>query len=52
MGNNTEKIKSAAEIDFKVMLVLNEVEARALFEITAYGSKPFLDWFYRNLGRS
>lgn len=45
------EIKSAANIDVSIVLKLNEHEARALMQIVGYGSKPFIEWFYRNLGK-
>lgn len=39
-------------MDFQVILKLTESEARALDAITAYGTKEFLDTFYKHLGKS
>lgn len=46
-----EKIKSGADMDFKFFIKLNEQEAKALYTITSYGHKPFLEWFYNHLGK-
>lgn len=46
------EIKSEAEMLFKISLELTETEARALVEITRYGSKNFLEVFYEKLGKS
>jgi len=35
----------------KIFLELTEGEAMALDAICGYGSKPFKEWFYRNLGQ-
>jgi len=45
-------VKSTASVEVKVVLVLTEEEARALYNITVYGTKTFLGWFYRNLGKA
>jgi len=45
------KVKSISKIEGKVYLELTEVEAKALYNMTVYGTKPFLEWFYRNLGK-
>jgi len=45
------EIKAKAQIEAKVILVLSEDEARALYNITIYGVKPFTSWFYKNLGK-
>jgi hypothetical protein len=44
-------IRSASKITATVQLELTEEEARALYNITVYGVKPFTEWFYRNLGK-
>lgn len=46
-----EKIKSVSTFEVKINLELTEVEARALEAITVYGTKSFLDYFYRDLGK-
>lgn len=47
-----DKIRSGATVDFSVLLKIDETEARALLSLTSYGAKPFLEWFYKNLGKS
>jgi hypothetical protein len=44
-------IRSGSKITAEVHLVLTEEEARALYNITVYGVQPFVDWFYRNMGK-
>lgn len=44
-------LKSELDLQITVKLEMTLAEARALNEITKYGSKPFLEWFYRNLGK-
>lgn len=39
-------------LKFTVYLELDEVEAQALAAITLYGSGPFLEMFYKYLGRT
>ena len=46
-----KKVNSTSQFEFQVTLRLNETEARALLEITAYGSENFLHVFYKNLGQ-
>ena len=46
------KIKSFANIEFSVTIKLTESEARALYAMTTYGHKPFLQGFYTKLGKS
>jgi hypothetical protein len=46
------KIKTKAHIEFSVTLDLTEVEARALCEMVKYGSKAFLEGYYKQLGKS
>ena len=46
------KINSVSSIELDVTIKLNESEARALLTITSYGHQPFIDWFYKNLGKS
>lgn len=46
------EIKSEAEMQFKITLDLTESEANALFALTKYGSKAFLETFYTQLGKS
>lgn len=45
------KIKSSAQLEGKVLLILTEQEARALKNITVYGHEYFTKWFYKNLGK-
>lgn len=47
-------IKTEAKIssEIKVVLTLNESEARALEAICGYGPDKFIEWFYRNLGKN
>jgi len=47
----TEKVRSTSQFSAQVILVLTEQEARALKEIVAYGTKSFLEVFYKNLGK-
>ena len=48
----TVKIKPNITVDVKISIDLSLAEAQALKEITGYGSKPYLEWYYRNLGKS
>lgn len=45
------KLNSHSSLEFKIVLNLTEMEARALQAITVYGTKSFLDYFYRDLGK-
>lgn len=45
------KILSTSSVEINVILKLTEEEARALYNITGYGPKHFLDWFYKHLGK-
>jgi len=47
-----EKINSTSQMDFQVILKLNEQEARALNAITVYGVKNFLKAFYKEMGKT
>ena len=47
----TTKLKSKLDLEIKVSLEMTLAEARALDDIVKYGSKPFLDWFKKNLGK-
>jgi hypothetical protein len=47
-----EKVTSTSQMDFQVLLQLNEKEARALYAITIYGTKEFLKCFYETLGKT
>lgn len=46
------KIKSTSQFDVQVILKLTEKEARALQAITLYGTKSFLEFFYKSLGKT
>lgn len=46
-----EKIRSASEINGRVVLDLTEEEARALDAIVGYGPKLFIEWFYKTHGK-
>jgi len=45
-------VKSQSKFDIEINITLTEVEARALRELTVYGSETFLKVFYEKLGRS
>lgn len=45
-----EKIISQSEVTLNVVLKLTETQARALNAITVYGSKAFLEGYYKQLG--
>ncbi len=45
------EVIAKAKIEAKIVLILTEEEAQALYNITVYGSKPFTSWFYKNLGK-
>jgi hypothetical protein len=47
-----EITKSTSNMDFGVIIKLSEKEARALEAITLYGTQPFLDTFYKHLGKA
>lgn len=47
-----EITKSTSNMDFGVILKLSEKEARALEAITLYGTKNFLETFYKHLGKA
>lgn len=44
--------KVNASVEFQVNMTLTEIEARALDAIVGYGIKPFLEVFYKSLGKS
>ncbi len=44
-------VKSQSVVECKVILVLQEDEARALEAICGYGPDKFVEWFYSNLGK-
>lgn len=46
------EIKAKLELEIKVQLELTLPEARALSEIVKYGSKAFLEGYYKQLGKS
>ncbi len=48
---NTE-IKADLKLDMKITVELSLSEARALNAITTYGSQPFLQGYYKQLGKS
>jgi hypothetical protein len=45
-------VKSTSSVQILVTLHLSEEEARALQAIAGYGSREFLDTFYKYLGKS
>lgn len=45
------KVKSTSNMTFGVILRLEEKEVRALLALTEYGTKPFLETFYKYLGK-
>lgn len=45
------KVNSGVTVEFKVMLVMSEEEARALEALTVYSDQSFLDFFYNALGK-
>lgn len=47
-----EKVKSESQFELKINLQLTEVEARALKELTVFGTEPFLKVFYEKLGKT
>jgi hypothetical protein len=47
-----EITKSTSNMDFGVILKLSEKEAKALEAITVYGTKEFLETFYKYLGET
>ena len=47
----TDKVKSTSQFNAQVILVLSEQEARALLQIVQYGTKSFLEVFYKHLGK-
>jgi len=46
------KIKAKLDLEIKITLELTLPEARALNEIVKYGSKAFLEGYYKQLGKS
>jgi len=48
----TSSIKSTSELKLTVTLTLSEDEARALCAIPCYGTKQFLEVYYKNLGKT
>lgn len=46
------EIKASLELEMKVQLELTLSEARALNEMVKYGSKAFLEGYYKQLGKS
>ncbi|MCC9016947.1 hypothetical protein [Flavobacterium lipolyticum] len=49
---NTNNIISNANLEFNITLKLSESEARALEQLTVYGTDAFLKVFYQHLGKS
>lgn len=47
-----EKVKSESQFELNINLQLTEVEARALKELTVFGTEPFLKVFYEKLGKT
>lgn len=45
-------ITNKTNVHFETTVTLTESEARALNALACYGIEPFLDVFYRQLGRS
>lgn len=45
-------IKSQSQFDIVINLTLTEVEARALRELTVFGTDAFLKVFYEKLGKT
>jgi hypothetical protein len=48
---NERRLLQAPRLDVDVKLLLNEKEIRALDALAGYGIKPFLDVFYKHMGR-
>ena len=48
----TALVKSKIEFDVKITLELTLTEARALSQMVRYGSKAFLEGYYKQLGKS
>lgn len=46
-----QKVKSNSTYIVEINLTLTETEARALAVLPSYGTKQFLEYFYKNLGR-
>lgn len=46
------RLRSHAEVNSSVLIELTGVEIRALHVLTEYGTQPFLDAFYKMMGRS
>lgn len=46
------KINSTSNFEVSITLKLTEVEARALGQLTVYGTPTFLKVFYEKLGKS
>lgn len=47
-----KKVLSHSTFSVDIILKLTEVEARALYNMTVYGHKPFTEWFYKHLGKA
>lgn len=46
------EIKSEIELEFSITLTLTLQETRALNEMVKYGTKSFLEGYYKQLGKS
>lgn len=49
--NNDKRVFIQTEMKFDVVFVLNEKEAKALDALAGYGTDPFLEVFYKSMGR-
>jgi len=45
------ELYGAPKLDVKITLVLSAQEAQALYALTEYGDMPFLECFYKCLGK-
>ncbi len=45
-------IQCKTQVTFSAMLTLSEVEMRALDALVGYGTEPFIDHFYKTLGKA
>lgn len=52
MEKNKTEVKSNLKLEFNITLKLSLSEARALNEMVKYGSKTFLEGYYKHLGKS
>ena len=46
------EVKADLKLEFKITLELTLAEARMLKEMVGYGAKPFLEGYYKQLGKS